>query len=81
MTVNITMGHLGGFVLMVCVASIVLRGWFLIRFIGFSGLWQLLTPVRNEMLLDILLMITAWSATEIIVNALSKLSRATRGKK
>ena len=79
MTVNITMGHLGGFVLMVCAASIILRGLLLIRFIGFSGLWQLLTPVRDSELLDILLLIAAWSATEIIANALSKLSRR-RGK-
>lgn len=64
-TVNLTIGHLAGFILLTLAASQCLAGTQLLRAIGFIALWQLLTPVRPA-IEDTLLMICAWSATELV---------------
>jgi hypothetical protein len=65
MTLNLTIGHFAGFCVMALVASAALTGMQLIRAIGFIALWQLLTPVRHPVT-DTLLMMCAWSATEVL---------------
>ena len=46
MELNLTPQHLYSFLLMALAGSWLFRGDKLVRFIGFAGMWQLLTQVR-----------------------------------
>lgn len=56
MELNLTIENGLGFLAMAVIAAAVLKGWFLVRALGWLFLWQLLSPVRN-VLLDFPLML------------------------
>jgi biotin transporter BioY len=65
MELNLTFGHLAGFIMMAWIAASFAEGARLTRCIGFIALWQLLSPVR-AWYLDVPLMLSGFAAVELI---------------
>jgi hypothetical protein len=64
MTINLTLQHLAAFLIFTYLATRILQGGTLIRWICWLALWQLFTPGRpiSE---DVPLLVMGWAATEI----------------
>ncbi len=62
---NLTIGHLLGFIWMALLASYFTSGPQLMRLLGWVFLWQLLTPVR-PVWLDVPMMILGWMLSESV---------------
>jgi hypothetical protein len=65
MELNLTIEHFMAFSLMAYAASFCCAGERLLRFIGWIGLWQLLTPVRPAWQ-DVPMMLVAWATVEAL---------------
>lgn len=60
---NLTAPHLAGWMMLVWIGGLLLRGSRLIRYVAWAGLWQLLTPTMHVML-DVPLFLVAWAGSE-----------------